>query len=246
MSTSKQRQAKRLALLAEKPARELNENDLKCIRYTQTHIHTQFSNNHSSMDVFDTYFAIKFRLISIKELPPIRIYEYNGHLWSIDNRRLWIMCESGRFYYEGPYVKEHSVTRFMEFESKYSSLHGTSGEKIKFHPNDPGKCCIDAWNSDTLDEHEIIDHLKLTIEKFQFLIQCPIHHLSSCDCLEIIPDEIRTVSLKQALHKRCQLIRQLSNKSNIVLSKRKKRLLNRFDEINAEELTARLRLSSIN
>jgi hypothetical protein len=40
------------------------------------------------MDVFDTYFAIKFGLMPITELPPIRIYDYGGHLWSIDNRRL--------------------------------------------------------------------------------------------------------------------------------------------------------------
>jgi hypothetical protein len=246
MPTSKQRRAERLALLVAKPPRKLNDNDMNRIRFTQTHIHTQFSNNNLSMDVFDTYFAIHFNLMSFKELPPIRIYEYGGHLWSIDNRRLWIMRESCKFYYEGPYTKEHSVSRFKEFKSKYSSLHGTSGKKVQFHSNDPGECCIDAWNSDKLDEHEIIDHLGLTIHEFNFLIQCPIHHLSSCDCLEILPNKTRTVSLKQALTKRCQLIRQLVNKADIVLSRKKKQLLNRFDNVNEEELIERLYLQSIN
>ncbi len=58
------------------------------VRFTQTYIHTRFSNSNTSMDVFDTYFAIKFGLMPITELPPIRIYDYGGHLWSIDNRRL--------------------------------------------------------------------------------------------------------------------------------------------------------------
>jgi hypothetical protein len=242
MPTSEQRRAERLALLISKPPRELNKNDMDLIRFTQTHIHTQFSNNHLPMDVFDTYFAIKFDLISLTELPPIRIYEYDKHLWSIDNRRLWIMRESRKFYYEGPYTKEHSDTRFMEFQSKYSSLHGTSGEQIQFHLNDPAKCCIDAWNSDTLDEHEFTDHLGLTLDEFKFLIECPIHHSSSCDCLEVIPNKTRTISLNQALTKRCRLIRQLVNKANIVLSRTKAELLNRFDEVNEEELIARLHL----
>jgi len=245
MPTSKKRRAERLALLVAKPPRELNDNDMHRIRFTQTHIHTQFSNNNLSMDVFDTYFAIKFGLMSLRELPPIRIYEYGRHLWSIDNRRLWIMRESRKFYYEGPYTKEHSVSRFIEFESKYSSLHGTSGERIEFHSNDPAKCCIDAWNSDKLDEHEIIDHLELTIPEFNFLIQCPIHHLSSCDCLEVIPNKTRTISLHQALSKRCQLIRQIVNKADIVLSMEKRQLLNRFDEVDEEELIARLHFLSI-
>jgi hypothetical protein len=118
MTTSKQRRAARLALLLEKPPRKLDATDLSRVRFTQTHIHTQFSTNKLDMDVFDTCFAIKFDLISIKELPAIRIYEYDGHLWSIDNRRLWIMRESGTFYFEGPYTKGHSVSRFIELEGK--------------------------------------------------------------------------------------------------------------------------------
>jgi hypothetical protein len=74
------------------------------------------------------------------------------------------------------------------------------------------------------------------------LIQCRIHHSSTCDCLQITPDKIRTISLTQALRKRCQLIRQLANKFNIVLSKNKKRLLNRFDNENEEEFIANLHI----
>ena len=247
MSRSKQRRADRLALLLAKPPRELSEYDMKRIRFTQTHIHTRFSTKQMSMDVFDTYFAIKFGLMSIRELPPIRVYEYGGHLWSIDNRRLWIMRECGTFYYEGPYTKEHSASRFMELQSKYSSLHGSSGKRVAFHSNDPGQCCIDAWTSNTLDEHEIIDHLRLTLEEFAFLIKCPIDaHSTSCDCLQISANsQIRTNSLIETLRKRCQRIRQLVNKSHIVLSKNKKRLLNRFNNKNVEQLMANLHLSSI-
>jgi hypothetical protein len=235
MTTSKQRRAARLALLLEKPPRKLDATDLSRVRFTQTHIHTQFSTNKLDMDVFDTCFAIKFDLISIKELPAIRIYEYDGHLWSIDNRRLWIMRESGTFYFEGPYTKGHSVSRFMEFEGKHSSLHGTSGEQIQFHSDDPGTCCIEAWNSDTLDEHEVTDHLGLTVDEFHFLTECPVHHLFPCKCLEVIPDKTRTTCLQQALSKRCQLIRQLVKEANLVLSASEKRLLNRFDKQNEED-----------
>ena len=235
MSTAKKRRNERLALLREKPPRELNDDDMRRIRFTQTQIHTQFSNNCSQMDVFDTCFAIKFGLMSVEELPAIRIYEYGGHLWSIDNRRLWIMRESGKYCYEGPYTKEHSVSRFMEFEYKYSCLHGTSGKNIQFHSKDPATCCRDAWNSDTLDGHEMIDHLELTVDEFRFLIQCPIHHSSSCKCLEVIPDKTRTASLQQALSKRCRLIRQLVRKTNCTLNADEKQLLNRFDEPNEEE-----------
>ena len=235
MSTSKRGKAARLALLVKKPPRNIDVNELNDVRYTQTHIHTQFSNNSLHMDVFDTYFAIKFGLMPIKELPSIRIYEYGGHLWSIDNRRLWIMHECGAFYYEGPYTKGHSKSRFMEFKSKYSSLHGTSGKQIQFHSNDPGICCVDAWNSNTLDAHEITDHLKLTVDEFHFLIECPVHRLTSCQCLKVVPNETSTTSLHQALRKRCQLIRKLVKDADLVLSRRKKKLLNRFDKQNDQE-----------
>ena len=235
MTTSKKRRNERLALLLEKPPRKLNVNDMRRIRFTQTHIHTQFSNNCLHMDVFDTCFAVKFGWMSVEELPAIRIYEYGGHLWSIDNLRLWIMRESGKYNYEGPYTKEHSVSRFMEFEYKYSSLRGTSGKNIQFHSNDLISCCRDAWNSDTLDEHELIDHLKLTVDELRFLIQCPIHHSLTCECLEVIPDKTRTTSLQQALSKRCRLIRQLVKKTNCALSVNEKQLLNRLDEPNEEE-----------
>jgi hypothetical protein len=240
MATAEKRRAERLALLIEKPPRKLNDNDMHRIRFTQTHIHTLFSNHDSSMDVFDTYFAIKFGLMSIKELPGIRIYEDGNDLWSIDNRRLWIMRESGNFYYEGPYTEKHSKTRFMEFTSKHSSLHGASGEKVQFHPNDSSKCCIDAWNSDELDEHELSDHLGLTVHQLSFLTQCPIHRSSSCNCLEVIPDKTRTISLQQALSKRCQLIQQLAKKDNIIFSTKKRQLLNRFDEDEEELLEERI------
>ena len=230
MSTSKERQAQRLALLLKKPPRKLNLHEISQIRFTQTHIHTQFSNNTSFMDIFDTYFAMKYGFMSINELPAIRIYEYGGHLWSIDNRRLWIMRESGIFHYEGPYTEEHSASRFIEFTSKYASLHGTSGKEIQFHSNDPSKCCIEAWNSDILDEHELSDHLNLTFHELKFLTQCPVHHSSSCQCLEVVPDKTRTISLQQAIRKRCRLIQQLIEKGDLVLSARKEQLLNRFEK----------------
>ncbi|CAF1964636.1 unnamed protein product [Rotaria magnacalcarata] len=86
-------------------------------------------------------------------LPPIRIYEHDNHLWSIDNRRLWLMKERGMFKYEGPYTKEHSASRFIEFETKYASLRGASGNKIKFHQNPKHQCCIDAYENGILAEH---------------------------------------------------------------------------------------------
>ena len=124
----------------------------------------------------------------------------------------------------------------MRESGKFSNLHGTSRKQIDFHSNGQ------RWISDTLDEHEIIDHLKLTCDQFYSLLQCPIHHSSSCDCLQMTPNKNRTISLAQALRKRCQLIRQLTNKSNIVLSKKKKRLLNRFDNQNEDELFTNLHI----
>ncbi|CAF3948011.1 unnamed protein product [Rotaria sp. Silwood1] len=321
MSTARKRRANRLALLLNDPPRKLEIDEISRIHFTQTHIHSRFSNNSQNMDVFDTYFTLKFGLMPIEELPPIRVYEHYNKLWSIDNRRLWIMREAGKFYYEGPYTQRHSMSRFMEFADKYKSLHGTSGKQVEFHSGDSSACCIEAWNSGILDEHEfnyhlglthnemkffiqcplwimreagkfyyegpytqrhstsrfmefadkykslhgtsgeqvefhsgdssaccieawnsgILDehefnyHLGLTHNEMKFFIQCPVHHHFSCECLDIMPDGTRTISLQEAFGKRCRLIRQLAKKNGLELSTRKKQLLNGFDAETEEE-----------
>ncbi|CAF4980828.1 unnamed protein product [Rotaria sp. Silwood1] len=235
MSTARKRRANRLALLLNDPPRKLEIDEISRIHFTQTHIHSRFSNNSQNMDVFDTYFTLKFGLMPIEELPPIRVYEHYNKLWSIDNRRLWIMREAGKFYYEGPYTQRHSMSRFMEFADKYKSLHGTSGEQVEFHSGDSSACCIEAWNSGILDEHEFNYHLGLTHNEMKFFIQCPVHHHVSCKCLDIMPDGTRTISLQEAFGKRCRLIRQLAKKNGLELSTRKKQLLNGFDAETEEE-----------
>ncbi|CAM2728863.1 unnamed protein product [Rotaria socialis] len=138
-----QRKKKRNALFETRPARPVTEEELMQVRFTK-----------KTMDIdeslINTYLKLKN---GYHALPPIRIYGHDNHLWSIDNRRLWLMKERGMFKYEGPYTKEHSTSRFIEFETKYASLRGASSNKIKFRRNPKHQCCINAYENGILDEH---------------------------------------------------------------------------------------------
>jgi len=60
------------------------------------------------MSVFEIYFAIKYGLKSLSRLSPVRMFEHEGQLWSVDNRRLLEMR------LEDPYIQHQSPTRFQE------------------------------------------------------------------------------------------------------------------------------------
>lgn len=63
--------------------------------------------------------------MSIKELPLIRIYEYDGHLWSIDNRRLWIMRECVVHFITKGHIRKNIVrVDLWKFNQHFFSLHG--------------------------------------------------------------------------------------------------------------------------
>jgi hypothetical protein len=48
------------------------------------------------------------------ELPPIRVLKDADGLWSIDNRRLWIMKQTNKFHCEGPYTPERSASLYND------------------------------------------------------------------------------------------------------------------------------------
>ncbi len=66
-------------LLHHPPVGPLTLDQLRSIRFTHIRIHPTFA-NASRMTVFEVYFAIKYGLMALSRLPPIRVFEYEGNL----------------------------------------------------------------------------------------------------------------------------------------------------------------------
>jgi hypothetical protein len=66
--------------------------DAKTIRFTQDSIASRFKNGNS---LADTIAALKSGALKPGDLPPIRIFERDGKLWTLDNRRLYVFQEAG-------------------------------------------------------------------------------------------------------------------------------------------------------
>ena len=159
-TTSEDRARARLATL-DSDAR-LTKEDYPNIRYTQRNINSTFS-NAKQMTVFEVYFAIKYALMDVSELPPIRVFKDADGLWSIDNRRLWIMKKTNQFHCEGPYKPERSTSRYKEVVCKRRSLLGGTGRHVLFKNCTTHMCCINAFNQGLLDVHTAEVHLKTTL-----------------------------------------------------------------------------------
>jgi hypothetical protein len=66
--------------------------DPKTIRFTQDSIASRFRNGNA---IADTIAGLKSGAIKPSDLPPIRIFERDGTLWTLDNRRLHVFQEAG-------------------------------------------------------------------------------------------------------------------------------------------------------
>jgi hypothetical protein len=195
-------------LLHHPPMGPLNLDQLRSIRFTHIRIHPTFA-NASRMTVFEVYFAVKYGLMALSRLPPIRVFEHEGHLWSIDNRRLWVMRQMNTWHIEGPFSQRQSSTRFREFIMKYRGLNDTSGEEVTFHRDAPYECCVDAWNNGSLDEHLAVIQLKLTLDEIKVLSKCTLHHGTDEQCHCVGNDEPDCRTLSTMIHARRQRLDQL-------------------------------------
>ena len=133
------------------PTEVLTPADWCQIRFTQRMIHPTFS-NRKELSVFDMYFAVRYQFMHVSHIPAIRVFKNDdGKLWSVDNRRLWVMKKARRgFNCENLYTREQDSNRFKEVEIKIRSLHGTNGEHVWFRSREPSDhdyiCCIKHQN----------------------------------------------------------------------------------------------------
>ena len=202
-------------LLRYPPVGPLTPDQLRSIRFTHIRIHPTFA-NASRMTVFEVYFAIKYSLMALSRLPPIRVYVDEGNFWSVDNRRLWIMRQMNEWHIEGPFIKRQSATRFREFLMKHRGLNGTSGEEASFHRDAPHECCVDAWNGGSLDEHLAVDHLKTTLDEIRSLSKCVLHleEDEQCSCVGNDESDCQTlVTMIGARRQRLERLRQSLQKT---------------------------------
>jgi len=206
-------------LLHHPPVGPLTLDQLRSIRFTHIRIHPTFA-NASRMTVFEVYFAIKYGLMALSRLPPIRVFEYEGNLWSVDNRRLWVMRQMNEWRIEGPFTQYQSSVRFREFIMKHRGLNGTSGEEVTFHRDAPLECCVDAWNSGLLDEHLAVDHVKMTLDEVKSLSKCVLHHEKDQqgDCIGNGETDSRT--LATMIYTRRQRIDQLQQSAVQIINDR--------------------------
>jgi hypothetical protein len=199
-------------LLHHPPMAPLTLDQLRSVRFTHLRIHPTFA-NVSNMTVFEVYFAVKYGLMALSRLPPIRVFAHEGHLWSVDNRRLWVMRQMNDWRIEGPFTERQSAVRFREFIMKNRGLNGTSGEEVTFHRDAPHECCVDAWNSESLDEHLAVVHLKTTLDEIKLLSKCVLHHQNDEHCCCVGNDEPDCRTLSIMIHARRQRLDQTIQQS---------------------------------
>ncbi|CAM6113953.1 unnamed protein product [Calypogeia fissa] len=60
------------------------------IRFTQDSINLYFQEPYGHFSIRQAVRGISKETMSADEFPTIRVISYNGYLWSIDNRRLWV------------------------------------------------------------------------------------------------------------------------------------------------------------
>lgn len=176
----------------------LTEQEHGQIHYTQRYIKPRFSNS-SPMNVFETYFAIKYKFMRVTELPPIRVFKADGQLWSVDNRRLWVMKNATKFHCEGPFTREQDSVYFNELVIKRRSLRGGSGNHVQFSDDPEHRCCIMAFQQGILDTHFAEVHLKISLE---FIRALGKYQYSD----NLIIDE--NSSLQSRIHKRYDLLKR--------------------------------------
>ena len=224
----------RLRAYLTKPTRSLTSADWREIRFTQRMIHPTFS-NRKELSVFDMYFAVRYQLMNVYDIPAIRVFQDDddGKLWSVDNRRLWVMKSARRgFHCEDLYTREQDPSRFKEVHDKIRSLHGTKGEYVWFRSRELEdqihQCCIQASKNHRLDAHIANDHLNVNLEQITLLTRCPIHHedprCSSCTCLTSCVGG----TLKAMVQRRCQTLKQVMVNAKLQPSQEHVQLFEKF------------------
>ncbi len=222
--------ARRRAYLA-KPTKSLTSADWREIRFTQRMIHPTFS-NRQELSVFDMYFAVRYQLMNVSDIPAIRVFQDNdGKLWSVDNRRLWVMKKAQRgFNCEDLYTRQQEPSRFKEVDDKIRSLHGTQGEYVWFRSREPSdqiyRCCIKASRGRRLDAHIANDHLNVDLGQITLLTRCPIHHKDRipCTCLTSCAGG----TLKDMIQRRCQTLKQMMSNAKLKPSQEHVKLFEKF------------------
>ncbi|CAF3904956.1 unnamed protein product [Adineta steineri] len=194
----------------------LTLDQLRSIHFTHIYIHPAFGNT-KFMTVFEVYFAIKYNLMNLYRLTPIRIFEYEGQLWSVDNRRLWVMHQINNWHIEGPYNESQSSTRFQELIKKHRGLKGTSGEEVRFRREAPCECCVDACNNQLLDEHIARIHLNMTLDEIKNLSKCILHYQTHEQCNCIGNDEPNCFTLSAMIYARQQRIIKLQQNNQDII-----------------------------
>jgi len=63
------------------------------IYYTQETIRDVFQNG---IPLIETLEQLRSASITVNDIPPIKVLEYEGKWWTIDNRRLWVFREYGQ------------------------------------------------------------------------------------------------------------------------------------------------------
>jgi hypothetical protein len=84
----------------------VNPNDL---RFTQDSIAVCFQSPHENSRIDDTVDMIVSKKLSPKSFPKLSVVRYQGTLWSLDNRRLWVFRKA--------HVVRITVLLDPEFES---------------------------------------------------------------------------------------------------------------------------------
>lgn len=223
--------ARRRAYLAN-PTQPLTRADWSQIRFTQRMIHPTFS-NRKELSVFDMYFAVRYQFLNVSDIPAIRVFkDDDGKLWSVDNRRLWVMKKARRgFNCEDLYTREQDPNRFREVEVKIRSLHGTNGEHVWFRSRESSDqvylCCINASKRGKLDDHIANDHLNIDLEQITLLTRCPIHDKDSTICTCLTSYNFGT--LKDMIRRRCQTIKQIMVNAQLELSQEQMKLFEQLE-----------------
>jgi len=66
--------------------------DAKLVHFTQAYISQNFRDNKTVKDLLA---ALRSGRVKAEDVPPLRIFEHNGALWSLDNRRLYCFKAAG-------------------------------------------------------------------------------------------------------------------------------------------------------
>ncbi|WP_244145940.1 DUF637 domain-containing protein [Paraburkholderia caledonica] len=82
------------------------------IRFTQSSISSTFSDGSSLQDAIG---ALKSGVLSPSDLPPIRVYEQNGQIYTLDNRRLFVTSQAGTMVNITPATPQEITSQAWKF-----------------------------------------------------------------------------------------------------------------------------------